>query len=70
MTDGSPQPPLTHADAIRALHVHYCEHTGNALSLTIPRMDAWSQWMAHGWTAADLKLVLAYIKRRCVSPGS
>lgn len=49
---------------ISALHKVYEQVSGLPVQLTLNRIWAWEAWMAKGWTEADLRLVMAHLKRR------
>lgn len=49
---------------IGALHKVYEQVSGLPVQLTLNRIWAWEAWMAKGWTEADLRLVMAHLKRR------
>lgn len=48
---------------ITQLHDCYMACTGQVVSLTFHRQDCWRIFICQKWTADDLKLVVAYIKR-------
>lgn len=45
------------------LHKIYCDQTGYQLRMAYDRDRAWYEFLQSGFTAADLELVLAYLKR-------
>ena len=49
---------------ISGLHEAYCRGSGLPVSLSMERIWLWEAWMSHGWTEADLLMVLAYLKRK------
>lgn len=51
--------------AIARFHAAYEQCTGIQLPLNgaFKREYEWGAWMAHGWTEADLRLVIAYLRR-------
>lgn len=60
-------------DLVEALHAAYCEAAGQrfAVALTFERKSAWRRFIDHGsrcdrkgWGVAQLRAVVAYIKRR------
>lgn len=51
----------------RALHTVYEQVSGLPVQLTLNRIWAWEAWIAKGWTEADLRLVMAHLKRRSSS---
>lgn len=49
---------------IRALHKVYEDLSGLPVQLTLSRIFAWEAWLSHGWTEADLRLVMTHLKNR------
>lgn len=49
---------------IGQLHKVYEDVSGLPVQLTLNRIWAWEAWLAKGWTEADLRLVMAHLKRR------
>jgi len=49
---------------IKELHNAYCIATDRPIALSLPVMGEWEAWMLHGWSKAELLLVIAYIKRQ------
>jgi hypothetical protein len=56
MTDKTPM--------LSDLHKHYVALTGLDLVLTMPRIYQWEAWKVHGWTSAELSLVVRHIQKR------
>lgn len=58
---------------IKPIHAEYCQLVGDIL-LTFDRMYWWGQWLARGWTVAELRLVVAYLQKEIARgnryPGS
>jgi hypothetical protein len=48
--------------AIVQLHHLYRQLTGLQITLDFSRENTWGYWCAKGWTAEDLRLVVAHIK--------
>ena len=48
-------------DIATFLHACYCEHSGQQITLTMPRIYAWEAWKLRGWTEKDLVLCLRYV---------
>ena len=46
------------------LHEVYCNATGIHMTLTMSRIFAWDKWISHGWTKADLLLVIGLLKQK------
>lgn len=44
-----------------AIHAAYRRLTGREVPLTIAEHIRWNAWKAHGWTEADLELVVKHI---------
>lgn len=47
---------------INDLHRLYQQLTGLAVSLDFSRENIWGHWLAKGWTADDLRIVITHIK--------
>ena len=48
---------------VRELHELYCHYTGQNLSLRFDRERLWYEFLQGGFTAADLRQVLAYLQK-------
>jgi hypothetical protein len=57
-----PSPTISPAQ-ISALHELYCQMTGQCLRLGFDRERAWYEWLRAGFTAEDLRRVIAYLQR-------
>lgn len=49
-------------DGVQPFHEAYQQATGLNVILTMPKIYAWEAWMAHGWTIADLRMTVRYVK--------
>ena len=49
--------------ALRATHELYCQLTGQQLSLRFDRERLWFEFLRAGFSAQDLKTVVAYLQR-------
>lgn len=47
-----------------AIHAAYCQCSGRAVVMSMQDHGRWNLWKAHGWTEADLRLVVRFIQRR------
>lgn len=52
-------------DLVNALHAVYCECSGLPIANTLQRVFCWESWLSHGWTEADLRLVVTTLRRKC-----
>lgn len=50
--------------AYEKLHAVFCSGTGREIKFTMQKYFQWEHWAANGWTAADLKMVIDFIKRK------
>lgn len=50
--------------AIELMHRAYTSITGLHYTLDRRRMDAWRNWLGHGWTKADLVLVVDRLRKK------
>lgn len=48
--------------SINAIHARYNELSGRPVTLTMTRIFTWESFLAHGWTEADLALVVNRLK--------
>lgn len=46
-----------------ALHSTYCTCTNRTMPMSSSMHFAWAAWSIHGWTEADIKLVVAHINK-------
>ena len=49
--------------ALRATHELYCQLTGQQLSLRFDRERLWFEFLRAGFSAEDLKIVVAYLQK-------
>lgn len=55
--------PAIGPEPIAALHQLYCQLTGQSLRLGFDRERQWYEWLRAGFTAQDLRRVIAYLQR-------
>lgn len=55
---------------VAALHAHFESLTQQRLTLSYQRMRAWDEIVKRGYTAADVALVIRWIKAQMGRPGS
>jgi|GEM_PF-4311409 len=55
---------------VSALHAHFESLTQQRLTLSYQRMRAWDELVKRGYTAADVALVIRWIKAQMGRPGS
>ncbi len=50
-------------EQVAALHQHYCQLTGQKLSLGFDRQRAWYELLRAGYTSQDVEQVVGYLQR-------
>lgn len=61
---------MNHAQTAAALHTEFCQLTGFQVRLNYIRESTWSEFIAEGFTADDLRLVVRWIKAQMGRPNS
>jgi hypothetical protein len=58
-----PTPEQNWPQSVRELHELYCQWTGQTLTLRFDRQRLWYEFLRAGFSAAELKRVIAYLQK-------